>query len=70
MVMNFLFVKKSSEPSTRGILVSYTNLGTSLGGSVVFFLNTLTEWRTVGLICMSVPVITVLALYFVSVIFC
>lgn len=64
---NWLFYdQNSSEPSTRGILVTYTNLGTSLGGSVVFFLNTLTEWRIVGLICMSVPIITVCALYFVS----
>lgn len=54
-----------SEPSTRGILVTYTNLGTSLGGSVVFFLNTLTEWRIVGLIIMGVPIVTVVALYFV-----
>lgn len=59
------YLGEISEPATRGILISYTNLGTPLGGFVVFFLNTLTTWRTVGLICLCVPILTVVALTFV-----
>lgn len=59
------YLGEISEPATRGILISYTNLGTPLGGFVVNFLNTLTKWRTVGLICLSVPILTIIALTFV-----
>lgn len=59
------YLGEISEPSTRGILISYTNLGTPLGGFLVHFLNTLTDWRTVGLICLCVPILTVIALLFV-----
>lgn len=59
------YLGEISEPATRGILISYTNLGTPLGGFVVFFLNTLTDWRTVGLICLCAPILTVIALIFV-----
>lgn len=59
------YLGEISEPATRGILISYANLGTPLGGFVIFFLNTLTDWRTVGLICFAVPIGTVIALFFV-----
>lgn len=59
------YLGEISEPATRGILISYANLGTPLGGFVVFFLNTVLPWRTVGLICLCVPILTVIALIFV-----
>lgn len=59
-------IASKSEPSLRGVLMTYTNLGTSLGTFMVNLLNTLVPWRMVGLICMFVPLVTIVALYFVS----
>lgn len=54
-----------SEPSLRGVLITYTNLGTSLGVFLVNFLNTLMAWRMVGLCCITVPLVTIVALFFI-----
>lgn len=61
---NLLF---HSEPSARGILIAYTNVWGTLGNLFVFVLNTLIPWRMVALVCMFVPIITVVALCFVSI---
>lgn len=58
------FLGEIAEPATRGILISYTNLGTSLGGFVIFSLNTLLAWRSVALVCFTVPIVTLIALMF------
>lgn len=60
------YVGEICEPSLRGVLITYTNLGTSMGVSLVYLLNTVLAWRMVGLICMFVPITTLVALYFVS----
>lgn len=59
------FLGEIAEPATRGILISYTNLGTSLGGFVIFSLNTTIDWRSVALVCFTVPIVTLTALVFV-----
>lgn len=47
------------------MLITYTNLGTSMGVFLVNFLNTMMAWRMVGLCCITVPLVTIFALYFV-----
>lgn len=59
------FLGEIAEPATRGILISYTNLGTSLGGFVIFSLNTVMDWRRVALVCFTVPIVTITALIFI-----
>lgn len=60
------YIGEICEPAFRGILIAYTHAGWTLGMLVVSILNTLLPWRTVALICMFVPVLTTLALCFVS----
>lgn len=55
-----------SEPSTRGILLAYSSMSGTVGMFFVFALNTFMPWRTAGLVCMFIPILTVLALCFVS----
>lgn len=55
-----------SEPSYRGILIAYTNVSGTFGMLVVSVLNTMLPWRTVALVCLFVPILTVIALLFVS----
>lgn len=59
------FVGEVCEPVTRSMFMSYANLGTSVGTFMVFSLNTVTDWRTVSLICLCVPVLNFIALFFV-----
>lgn len=56
-----------SEPSNRGFLIAYTVACSAIGNLIVFGLNTLMPWRTIGLFCMFVPIITVVGICFVSV---
>lgn len=56
-----------SEPSFRGVMIAYSNVSGTLGMLLVFVLNTMMPWRMVALICLFVPILTVVALYFVSV---
>lgn len=60
------YIGEICEPAFRGILIAYTHAGWTLGMLVVSILNTLLPWRTVALVCMFVPVLTTLALCFVS----
>lgn len=55
-----------SEPSVRGIMVAYSSMNVTLGALLVFTLNTFMSWRMVGLVCMFVPILTMIALCFVS----
>lgn len=61
----FIFICIFSEPSLRGILIAYTSAMFSFGMLFVFTLNTLFAWRTVALICMFIPILTVIGLCFV-----
>lgn len=60
-----LFNSHFSEPSIRGILTACASISATLGLLVVHVLNTQMGWRTVGLACLSVPLITMLAVCFV-----
>lgn len=56
-----------SEPSTRGVLVSLSFISATLGTFLGFFLNTLMPWRTLALVSLTWPILTALAICFVSV---
>lgn len=60
--MNFVF----SEPKFRGVMIAYTHVGWTLGMLLLSVLNTLMPWRSVAFVCLFVPVITTIALCFVS----
>lgn len=55
-----------SEPSVRGILIGYSNINIRAGTFAVYVLNTLMAWRTVALICLTVPIASIISLCFVS----
>ncbi|XP_055309098.1 facilitated trehalose transporter Tret1-like, partial [Sitodiplosis mosellana] len=52
-------------PSFRAVLLAITGMNASLGMFFVLILNTLMPWRIVGLVCMFVPIVTIVALCFV-----
>lgn len=37
-----------------------------MGGSIVYFLNAWMPWRSVALLCLAIPIICMIALFFVS----
>lgn len=45
-----------SEPSVRGALCTVTQMFTSVGMFIMFFLGTVVHWRTAALICVIAPV--------------
>lgn len=55
----------SSQPSVRGILTSTTGVAVTLGYTMVYSLGWLFYWRTVALICFTVPVLTIFVILFV-----
>lgn len=63
-INNFVF--NFSEPSVRGVLIGYTYIYAAVGAVTIYLLNTLMPWRTVCLICLLVPIITAIAICFVS----
>lgn len=63
------YVGEISQPSIRGILTSCAGVSASLGVFLIYFLSTVCAWRTVALICLAVPIFTVVAILFVSVFF-
>lgn len=65
-IAKFISLTLLSEPSTRGILVSLTFISVTLGMFLVLLLNTLMPWRTIALVCLIWPVITAIAICFVS----
>lgn len=60
-------IELSSEPSIRGILIACANVCVTLGFFIVLYLNTLMSWRQVALICSILPLITMIAICFVSI---
>lgn len=65
----FLFTHSKhiySEPSTRGILIAYSTISAPFGMLIIYLLNTLMPWRSVALLCLTLPVITAIAICFVS----
>lgn len=55
-----------SEPSLRGILLAYSNTSGTLGIFIVYLLNTMMSWRMAALVCMFVPIVSLILLCFVS----
>ncbi|XP_055302406.1 facilitated trehalose transporter Tret1-like [Sitodiplosis mosellana] len=53
------------EPSTRDVLLTFTNISGTMGTFTIYFLNTLMPWRSVALFCLSVPMITAVAVCFI-----
>uniref|UniRef100_A0A0A9WSX5 Facilitated trehalose transporter Tret1 n=4 Tax=Lygus hesperus TaxID=30085 RepID=A0A0A9WSX5_LYGHE len=56
------YIGEICEPRLRGTLTSYSNLFVNFGMTSVFVLGTLVDWRHAALICMMLPVLTILAL--------
>ncbi|XP_055307472.1 facilitated trehalose transporter Tret1-like, partial [Sitodiplosis mosellana] len=59
------YIGEICSPSLRGVLLAYSNIAGTLGMFFVLILNTLMPWRIVGLVCMFVPIGTIVALCFV-----
>lgn len=53
------------EPSIRGILTSCAGVSVQLGIFTVYFLGTVVTWRVAALICLAVPLSTLVAICFV-----
>lgn len=60
-----MVISDFSEPSIRGILTAFSGISATFGLFLVYLLNTLMPWRSVGLICLAVPVITMVAVCFI-----
>lgn len=56
----------NSEASIRGVMIPTSVISFTLGIFVVFLFGSFYDWRTVTLICSSIPVVALFALYFVS----
>lgn len=63
-----LFSQTQNPPlhSQTGILTACASISATLGLFLVYLLNTFMPWRMVGLICLAVPLITMIAICFVS----
>ncbi|XP_062561783.1 facilitated trehalose transporter Tret1-like [Armigeres subalbatus] len=59
------YVGEICQPSIRGILTSCAGVAVMLGFFVVFLLGTFTTWRITAAICVSVPLLTMIAICFV-----
>lgn len=59
------YVGEIAEPAIRGLLTSCASLSVTLGVFVTYFLGSVVYWRTAALICLSVPVVTAIAICFV-----
>lgn len=63
------YVGEITQPSIRGILIACAGVAVMLGIFIVYMLATLALWRNVALMCLMVPLVTVVAIYFVSSLF-
>lgn len=54
-----------SQPSIRGILIACSGVAAMLGFFFVYLMGTITMWRNVALICLAVPILTIIAISFV-----
>lgn len=61
------FFQFSSESSTRGVLVAYSNISGAVGAFLVYTLNLFLPWRTISLIGLTIPAISAIALCFVRI---
>ncbi|XP_037050613.1 facilitated trehalose transporter Tret1-like isoform X2 [Bradysia coprophila] len=59
------YVGEICQPTLRGILTSCAGISVMLGFFIVFCLGSIMTWRYVAIICLIVPLITVVAICFV-----
>lgn len=50
----------------RGVMIAYSSFTVTLGILFINTLNTFMPWRHVGLVCMCIPIMTVIGLLLVS----
>lgn len=60
------YVGEISHPSIRGMLLAFSHVTSIIGMCMMYLIGTLTTWRNAALICLSVPCVTIVALWFVS----
>lgn len=60
------YIGEICEPSLRGLMIAYSSFSVTLGILFVFTLNTFMPWRVVALVCMFVPITTMIGLCLVS----
>lgn len=60
------YLSEISEPSIRGILMAFSGISATTGIFAVFLLGSLLSWRTVALFCALIPLMTLIAVFFVS----
>lgn len=65
-IVNKFLLCHFSEPKYRGVMIAYSAITGTLGMLFVFVLNILMPWRTAAMVCMFVPILTIVALCFVS----
>lgn len=59
------YVAEVTEPKYRGMLTATGTTCVVIGVLVQFALATFLKWRTIALVCSAMPVLTIIALYFV-----
>lgn len=59
------YVGEISQPTIRGILTSCAGVMATLGYFLGYLLGTVFYWRTLALVCLSVPLITMIAIFFI-----
>lgn len=55
-----------SQASIRGILIAVSGIAATLGFFIVFLLGSITAWRNAAIYCLIVPIVTMVAVCFVS----
>lgn len=65
LIIDIFFFFFYSQPSIRGILISCAGVAVTLGLFIVYLLGSVTDWRTAALICLTVPLFTIVAICFV-----
>ncbi|XP_055716568.1 facilitated trehalose transporter Tret1-like [Phlebotomus papatasi] len=59
------YVGEICQPSIRGILISCAGVAATLGFFIGYLLGTIVPWRQAALVCLTVPLLTVIAICFV-----
>lgn len=62
----FTYMAEIAEPSIRGVLTASASIAAALGITLVLFIGSETSWRNAALICASLPIFSIFALFFVS----
>lgn len=63
----FFFFGLNSEPSVRGVLTACSGISAAGGFFMIFLLGSMMAWRTAAIICLSIPLATLVAICFVRI---